>query len=1734
MRIKGYCANIGVAVALGLGLAGCGNSSPFSADVLKIGFLTDSIPPSDAGRLYNVVIQFTAEGGAALPDRFELVAGVLPTGVSLYRDKEDLNLDGIPDEDGAYTGSARLLGVPREPGSYSFTIKAISTGQLADGGPNPAQPDLATSHQFSVNVSEGTIAILTPTAEEGTTDPSMPAFPTVVPFVNPANPEAFFSFAFQLAGGSNINAATIYGPREWELSAFDASVVDETTLHQDVDESSVPGAPANMSKFEQNFSDGGIFVLQAGQKKVQLGGFQSPRGSVRVDGPDPGEDITSSDPPFLTGLLPDWFQDAAVPKNSRRDLADTQGLAGGDNTLGTELPVQFSDYFDPGFKSTTPTPDIEAKYPFTEDQYLNAFFVPYTVGVDVTPLMFRLIVEAIDTRGTVTEKSDDVITRKAFIVRVQIPDVTIDTVLLPAGQAGVLYDAQVLLSGGVPPLFTDLEWVDSTDDLQATAGDPLTKNLLGVEIDPKTWWFIGAPRATAPDTDPGTPTPDGPTVELTVRAWAQVMNPTQTGPALVPTGNAGEWDGLLDPDGAGPAPGKSGRHHTFQVNFAPPTEPVIVNESLKPGIDGQAYPGDRIVGMGGVPLLAPYPPGFFDGGGIVYPSSTSQRTYEWSSTYAQDASYGVPNPAAPGLPNSLTLVTSATLATNGNITGTTFDRGFLDIHFEGRDFDVGNVATESADATAHQTVFVKTLTLSVSPDQAVYMRGVQGSEGAGGVSTGLLDSSAQMATPLMTPILLAAGLFTVETGKTPVYQSAMPAQFDILPVLLPNGGSDAHNRKSIPSISGYWPAESNKEPYWRANGGALNEAWKHCQQELTWLQAPNPAHSRVFMWAEATILNNFVNGSWTQRFQTLDATKHRGVLVVNPDGDFFVPVILDGSDTAHGTTFGAEAVTPGSSTSSTSSYYYHGSHPMYTRYYYYAVRDSQIERRVHMQGTSTYIEPYSSSRNTSSGWYMGSLGRTATSVAMSADGVWCATALPGGSNSQKILLWRTDKQEIPAAILSQSYATTLTGKKLDASGTLVDFPNSACILTVGGEQASGVTIAANQRYLLPDSLMFVQDGLLFLNETQFDHLFGVSLVDGHLSSADLNSAAAVNSAGNGPGVSSTNGWYIPDNDYLRGAVAPTPFSAQFAYTGSRPQPGEEGPAHIAFVAGANAFVGALSDLSGYPRCGYAVHGNRNKTLFYMAFNTASGTGLDLASSTLRDLTGNNSTIYGDLLTPGRFGEELDFLALSDDGKYAAVVREVSTNDGSTSFSYRPSFHTGLYYVAKSSTYVSWGPANHDLMLVSTDGSDMHSGTGTQHVLYMGTQGPVSSKINQSDPTGLPSYAVGKNHINSYSRRVNGLTFTPDNKNLIFNYAGSDGNYSSTTYGLSNGTSTGWGPINPAQTGSFSGGTQVSIRLNFRTAADTPVDFTSTSNLHNNLQGLTGTSSIGLTSAPFSGDTGAQCFWATFKSDDGNFLYYISDQINATTSFQSGNRNYMVGFNISAATINGRSPFTPFSPHANTVGFEQFDCNAWNYENRFKSVPGGVSVNGHDGAGILCVIASDASAGAGSATDLEVYVMNANLGTNLIALTSGITTGTANAINHLSMSADGGVLAGQIAKTTANSNGSRAILNSNTDLFVVTNLHEVLAGGTPNALVVSQGQSHGASIAFVGEGTGGGPQAIVYSSGSAGSSNTTWSTRTLKSIALVPGAVPTVLDTTQSHTVVLAAGRKLADNPTTPD
>ncbi|MHC4974778.1 MAG: hypothetical protein ACYTG3_20875, partial [Planctomycetota bacterium] len=538
MLKHGWCVPFAAAVVLVSMVAGCGEDSAPVYNLAAINFETTSVPAGGAGQLYNVVIQFTTSGGAAPPDQFEVNVGVLPKGVELSRDREDNDFDGLPDEDGAYTGHARLLGYPREAGTYTFQIKAISTGEL--GQANGDLPALATAADFTINVGEGSITILSPTAAEGTTDPAVPAFPDVVDYVNPANPQAFFAFPFLIAGGSNSNANVVYVPRELELSAFDAALhlpdtdpAQETANH-DTDESQYGAS----DKQNTNSGDGGWFNLQAGNNKVQVGGFQSPRGRVYNSGdPGAGGIDQHGDPQAPTpGYDPDWFQRApgyvhtslggenftVPPQNSRRDLNDSQGLAGGDSTLGTPLPIQFSDYFatvtvtkndtgaditpfeHPIFEGTHPDfvdpafgPQLKRrKYPFTADQYFNAFFVPYTEGVDLTPLRFRLIVEAIDTRGTGTP-TDDVIARKTFIAQIKIPDIRIDTVQLPAGQAGVDYTDVVTASGGVPPLSFELEYVDGNGDGVADPGHALTKDIFGIDIDMNTGYFFGVPRASS-------------------------------------------------------------------------------------------------------------------------------------------------------------------------------------------------------------------------------------------------------------------------------------------------------------------------------------------------------------------------------------------------------------------------------------------------------------------------------------------------------------------------------------------------------------------------------------------------------------------------------------------------------------------------------------------------------------------------------------------------------------------------------------------------------------------------------------------------------------------------------------------------------------------------------------------------------------------------------------------------------------------------------------------------------------------------------------------------------------------------------------------------------------------------------------------------------------------------------------------------------------------------------------
>jgi len=1670
----GRSAVLGVALTASVALlAGCGSGTPFSGVVPQIAFATQSIPPGGAGQLYNVPLEFITEGGAPTPDTFEVVNGTLPVGVTLVN-----------------TGSgAALVGFPRQAGTYSFTIKAIATS---------TRPALATQRDFTTTIGEGRINILSPTALEGTTDVAVPAFPSTIDFVNPANPQAFFSFAFLVAGGSGDNLLNVYLPRELELSVFDTVPVDgsgRVVLSNDTDESANSG-----SKFAPDFTDGGWFVLQAGNSKVQVGGFQSPRGPVGT--------VTEHGPVSapIPGLDPAWFQKPAgsggPALSSRRDFADTLGLAGGDTVLIPGRTIRFADYFDPNYEGTDPNftdPDplnppvlTRRKYPFPASEYDAAFFLEFNPATDLTPLKYYAIVEAIDRRGTST-KLDDVIARKAYVVQVRIPDIVIDSVFLPNGQAGVDYTPFVSASGGVPPLLFDLEWVDGTADGAATPGDALTKQDFGVELNTSSGRFFGVPRAAATGAN---------FVDLTVRVFAAVMNPLQNGDAFVPTGTAGEFNGRH------PVTGKRGIHKTFAVQFTPPSIAQVGNSSLVPGTDGVAYPGDRVFGVGGVPNLVPYPVGFVG----TYPAGTARRNYELSAQYPKDASHpGQVGQITPGLPNALTLDGDPASATNGNIFGTPLDRGFHPVTFTLRDFYYGQ--SSAPNLALNRQVVTKTLALSISPDTAVYLRGVSGT---GGEPTGLEDPTGQMGLARNVPIALAAGVFSVETGKTPVRNTALPIAFDILPVMLANGGEDENVNKGIPSLSGFWPAESNKETGWIRSGF---NAWQHLQQEFIWVQTPTPQHLRVFLWGETNIKkfnSSATVGQESQRYQEFDPNGKRGVLVVNPlSGDYWAPAILDNGGAnaaAHGSQFAGEFVL---NRGDESFYQYEG--VSYFKFYYYGQTDTRSLRDLHSQGLGAYIETYSGT--SSFGWYRASAGRSAVSIAVSADGIWGATAMPGG-NGPKILLWRNDKQALPSWINSLGYVVPLNGR--DASGNPLN--NSACIIDLDSTAtSSGVNLAsASDRILLPDSLMFAEDGLLFLLEGYLNRVFGLSLVDGHVSSVVV------------PAADASSGMYIPDQDYLRGELAPCNFSAQFAFAGNKPAAGEEGPNGVAFVAGSNFETRALFDLSGRPRDGYVQKGNRTKQLYFLKLNK-NASGLDLnnaANRTLTELTASSQAFLGgDLLTPGRLGEEQDWLAVSPDGKYVAVVRDNDVFD----YTYYTSFFgtsTWTAYQTFSTTQYSGSAnwqANDDLLLfaVNQSSDDLDSSTsGNQNALFIGSHAFASGTTTNPYSGLLPTTATGRPHFNATYRRISGLVFGANTgageRSLIVKYQGE-----STYHPKFNGWYQTW-IVNPGQPGGWNYATHMSVRIQFK--ANNGVDGanmnSASSYMTNSLAGLS-TSAIGglgPTTAPFASTaTSDQLFWSTFRSQNGNFLYYVSDG--------ASGRNLIVGFNISASTIGGRAPYAAFTPHAATVGLEQIDANAFQYSNRFFAVPAGVTnpASGRDGAGLVFFIASAASAGATSATDLEVYVFDANVGGDAVVLTPNVTTGTANAINHLYVSADGSVVAGHRSATTANSRDNRAILNGSSDLWVCNNVHQALAGSPPNNFIVSAGQSHGSTMAFIGEGSASGPQAVVFSSAPSGG-NDTWDDRTLKAAVLAANATAVELDNARSHYAVLAGARRLDDDP----
>lgn len=1688
-------------VSVGLLSACTGSGDPINVNIDAIAFETTDVPDAGAGEFYDVVIAFTTTGNAALPDRFELLTGELPVGLTLAADREDNDNDGRPDPDGALTGNARLIGFPRiaRPAlPYNFTIKAISTGALGDT-PNGDLPALAAEQPYSIVVDDGSVNILNPTAQEGSSDPAVPAFPDVVDFVNPANPQAFFSFAFQTAGGTQNKILSVYMPRELELSVFDANKTDN---EEDTDE-----GPTSGDTFKVDFADGGVFNLQAGSAKVQIGGFQSPRGVVGK----------------ITSLRPEWFQrtsgSGGPAQNSRRDFLDTAGIGNADGTLGTQSPVMFSDYFDGQYEGTwedfSDPVLTRRKYPFDAGQYTNAFFQPFDDQVHLTPLRYTIIVEAIDTRGTPI-KLDDVIARKGFVMQVRIPDIVVDTVFLNPGTAGVDFLEFVNGSGGVPPLVYELEWIDGdTSDSEITQGHPLTKSTFGVGLGESTGGFYGVPRASG-------------NVDVSIRISATVMNPTQNGSAFVPTGGqnpggqANEWNGTH------PVTGEKGIHKTFQVPFAAPSAPSLLNPNLPSGVDGVAYKapggaGVQLQGTGGVPWLIPDPTTFIGD----YPNSPS-RTYELNSNYDQDDSYTPPVAGVVGLPNALTMVGDKTLTTSGQVSGTPFDRGFHPVRVNQQDVYLGDAIMPS-DAN-NQTTTTNT-GLDISPDTALYLRGVGNAN-----SSGLLEFGDQISEARMVPAFFEVGLFEVETGTTPVQNAEFPSAVDIFPVAIPNGSSAAQIDKSRPSVAGFWPAEAGKETKWGDRG---NAAWRHSQQEFTWLQMNDAAHTRVYLWGETQVKKwnpSVGNGVYYhgRRYQIHVSDGERGILVVNPGtGEFWMPARLTNNNANHGTGFGGEFVRSRQSFNVNDG----GS---YANYWYYAtVQYEKME--LHNAGLGAYLENCSTLRSTSQGWYANSMGRSATSVAVSADGLWCATAMPGG-NSPKILLWRTDGQAVDAddnILGGGTDITTITGKASDGT----DMPKSAAIINVG-------SASSNADDLLPDSLMFVDGGLVFLRytndsgATSLDTVFGFNLRDGSLSEMDMNTAVAFNSAGTLPGgVQSSRGVYVPDQDQTFGNVVVSSTAAQFAWTGNEPAAGAHGPTALAFAAGDMKYMSKYNTSSTFGREGFSQMGNAAKALMFLQVNSDATTdGLDLGNSTLTDLTGDDTSIHGDLLTPGRVGEGLDFMKVSGDGRFVAVVRDWSVDREQSSFTFGGTSRTTFlaeasYGGGTSSVNTTWtykGVPSDDLLVISTPiasatGLDMDSGLGgTQHVLFVGQN---SIRSGGASPV-MPTYASSRNLVNASYRRISGLTFSKDNNSLFFDYA-SDSTYSVKYFGGSN--SWGFNPQGGSSTFYNRLGSQMAVQFKFRNATGGAISMAATASTlaTNAMAGLTGVSNTGPSTAPF-GSTlaSSQGFWAKFRSPNGSFLYYVCDNIDGAA--------HMWGINISDANVTApdgtvREPYKAFAAHGAGVQFEQFEVKGFQYPNRFKSVPGGVTLptTARDGSGIIFVIASDSSAGNSGHTDLEVYALDANSGGECVVLTSDVTGDvTTNAINYLYASMDGNVLVGQRSNGT-NSRDTRTALTTASDLFAVTNVHAVLGGAAPDAFIVSKGRSHGASVAFVGEGTALGAKGMVYSA-TDGTGNTTWDERNLLVASLVADAFATTLDSTASHYAVVAASRKLDDSPTDPN
>jgi hypothetical protein len=700
-----------------------------------------------------------------------------------------------------------------------------------------------------------------------------------------------------------------------------------------------------------------------------------------------------------------------------------------------------------------------------------------------------------------------------------------------------------------------------------------------------------------------------------------------------------------------------------------------------------------------------------------------------------------------------------------------------------------------------------------------------------------------------------------------------------------------------------------------------------------------------------------------------------------------------------------------------------------------------------------------------------------------------------------------------------------------------------------------VNIDGDQDNFLPDSLCFVEDGIVFLMQGQFDYVFGFSLGNGQLTAVEV------------PGVDEDGGFYIPDNDKARAYMTEAQQSAQFAFATDEPDSvynHAAGPDVLAFVAGDNVLTEELTDLSTQARDGWGQIGNDIKDVFTLEL-VATGNGLDLSQATLTNQTENSTWVAGDFLTPGRLGEGLDFMAVSPDGEYVAVVRDFDTGSYKYWYSYSNIYYyqvNGTFgapstypYSTSSTPGYGYGPygINDDLLLISVQGDDLDPTTsgkaGNQHILYMGSHsfsnqtssapnsGPTSSNTSGwANYLALPTNVSHTNNtFNAAHRRLCGLKFSNDSRSLIVNYAGNQSyspKYMRDGYGLN--AYYEYRASNNYYYYYYTYTMQQLCRIQFK---DSDGDIIRAglinTNASNILRGLADIGPIGDTSAPF-GDISyqygttlknAQQFQTTFQSENGSFLYVVTDRYYSSVK--------LVGFNISSSTINNHTPFVPFNVHDDDTSLPQIQCNSYGYGSRFCAVPG---------SGIVCFVGADSSNNLKQDTDLDVYAFDANTGSDAVVLSSNVTPGTLNAINHMYLSTNGNVLAFQrcpwAGSSSTSSTGSgydRTTLQGNNDLCLVTNVRAAVEDGdTPNCFVLSGGASHGHSVAFVGETPSdptGVPLQIWFSSTDAGG-NGSWVQRTLKSALLEAGASIMEEDDTESYYEVMAGGRLVGDDPST--